>query len=207
MELKKVKIADIKPYEKNPRKNDDAVDKVIESIRQCEYISPIVVDENGVILAGHTRYKAMQRMGMDELEVVIKSGLTDEQKRKYRIFDNRVAEFSTWDMDLLESEIADLNFEGFDFEFSFSNRLDQQKHTSETHISTGDCIESDDEYDCEDYVEFDIENDKMAGMEDVTINISVPRKFANEIREYLRFGEPNTAPGLGRGVMKRCGLL
>lgn len=63
MEIKRVKIGQIKPYENNPRLNDGAVDAVAESIRQCGYCAPIVVDENMVILAGHTRHKALQKLG------------------------------------------------------------------------------------------------------------------------------------------------
>ena len=63
MKLKTVPISSIKPYEHNPRRNDDAVDAVAESIRQCSYVAPIVVDENNVILAGHTRWKALQQLG------------------------------------------------------------------------------------------------------------------------------------------------
>lgn len=117
MELKKVKIADIIPYENNPRKNDEAVDAVAESIRQCGYCAPIVVDENMVILAGHTRLKALKKLGKDEAEVVIKDGLTEEQKKKYRLLDNKTNEFAEWDFDKLQFEAADLDFGDFDFGF------------------------------------------------------------------------------------------
>ena len=108
----------VHPYERNPRKNDDAVDAVAESIKQCGYIAPIIVDEDGVILAGHTRYKALQKLGRTECEVVVKEGLTEEQKRKYRILDNKTAELASWDFDLLETELEGLDFEGFDFGLS-----------------------------------------------------------------------------------------
>lgn len=106
------------PYERNPRKNDDAVDAVAESIKQCGYIAPIIVDEDGVILAGHTRYKALQKLGRAECEVIVKEGLSEEQKRKYRILDNKTAELASWDFDLLETELEGLDFEGFDFGLS-----------------------------------------------------------------------------------------
>lgn len=118
MEIVKLKLSQIKPYENNPRRNDIAVDAVAESIRQCGYCSPILVDENNIILAGHTRYKALQKLGWQEAEVVVRDGLTDEQKRKYRLLDNKTNEFAGWDFDLLESEIEGLDFEGFDFGFS-----------------------------------------------------------------------------------------
>ena len=116
-ELKTVKLKDIVPYENNPRHNDQAVDAVKESIKQCEYIAPIIVDEDMVILAGHTRHKALKALGRKEAEVMIVSGLTEEQKKKYRLLDNKTNELASWDIDLLEVELEDLDFEGFDFGF------------------------------------------------------------------------------------------
>ena len=118
MELKKLKLTEIKPYGKNPRKNDGAVDAVAESIKQCGYCSPIVVDENYEVLAGHTRLKALKKLGRKECEVVVKEGLTEEQKQKYRILDNKTGEFAEWDLDILQEQLKDLDFEGFDFGFA-----------------------------------------------------------------------------------------
>jgi hypothetical protein len=116
MEIKVMKLTDVVPYENNPRKNDHAVDAVMESIKQCGYVAPIIVDENHIILAGHTRYKALKKLGKKEAEVIIRSGLSDEQKRKYRILDNKTSEFAEWDFEKLESEIADLDFSDFSFD-------------------------------------------------------------------------------------------
>lgn len=115
--LKTVKLTEIKPYANNPRHNNQAVDAVKESIRQCEYIAPIIVDESMEILAGHTRHKALKALGKTEAEVMIVTGLTDEQKRKYRLLDNKTNELAEWDIDLLEVELEDLDFEGYDFGF------------------------------------------------------------------------------------------
>lgn len=123
MEIKVLNLEDLVPYENNPRKNDGAVDAVVESIKQCGYVAPIIIDEENVILAGHTRYKALQKLGRKEAEVVIRSGLTEEQKRKYRILDNKTNEFAEWDFGKLEEELSGLEFNGFDFGFDFS-RLD-----------------------------------------------------------------------------------
>lgn len=117
MEIVTRNLKDIHPYERNPRKNDNAVDAVAESIKQCGYIAPIIVDEGGVILAGHTRYKALQKLGRSECEVIVKEGLSEEQKRKYRILDNKTAELASWDFDLLETELEGLDFGDFDFEW------------------------------------------------------------------------------------------
>lgn len=115
MEYVKKRLAEIRPYENNPRINDGAVDDVVESIRQCSYIAPIIVDEDGVILAGHTRYKALLKLGYGECDVVIAAGLTEGQKRKYRLYDNKTAEFAGWDQKKLGAELADVDFCGYDF--------------------------------------------------------------------------------------------
>lgn len=115
MEYVKKRLADIRPYGNNPRINDGAVDDVVESIRQCSYIAPIIVDEDGVILAGHTRYKALLKLGYEECDVVIAAGLTEDQKRKYRLYDNKTAEFAGWDQKKLGAELADVDFCGYDF--------------------------------------------------------------------------------------------
>ena len=115
MEYQKKRLEDIRPYENNPRINDDAVEDVMESIRQCSYIAPIVVDEDGVILAGHTRYKALLRLGYDECDVIVAEGLNEEQKRKYRLYDNKTAELAEWDQRKLMEELSDVDFLGYDF--------------------------------------------------------------------------------------------
>ena len=114
MQIVTRKLSEIYPYENNPRKNAQAVEAVAESIRQCGYIAPIIVDENGVILAGHTRYKALQKLGRDEAQVVVKEGLTEEQKRKYRLLDNKTGELAEWDFDLLADELDRLDFGNLD---------------------------------------------------------------------------------------------
>ena len=114
----KIPIDQLIPYENNPRKNDEAVPYVEESINQVGYITPIVVDENNVILAGHTRLKALMAKGeQEEIEVLKVSGLSDEKKRKYRLYDNKTGEIAEWDFSKLEEELADLDFGDFDFGF------------------------------------------------------------------------------------------
>ncbi|MCM1441146.1 MAG: ParB N-terminal domain-containing protein [Roseburia sp.] len=115
MEYVRKRLDEIQPYGNNPRVNDGAVADVMESIRQCSYVAPIIVDEDGVILAGHTRYKALVRLGYEECEVVVAAGLTEGQKRKYRLYDNKTAEFSGWDQKKLKEELFDVDFEGYDF--------------------------------------------------------------------------------------------
>ncbi|MCC9750481.1 ParB N-terminal domain-containing protein, partial [Streptococcus agalactiae] len=104
-----VDIDSIKPYQKNARLNDgDAVEKVAASIKEFGFQQPILVDENNVIITGHTRLKAAKSLGIDKIPISHAIGLTDEQIKAYRLADNRVAEFSMWDFDLLESEIEEL---------------------------------------------------------------------------------------------------
>lgn len=114
MVLKDVPLSSIRPYPNNPRRNDHAVDAVAESIRQCGYIAPIIVDEDGVILAGHTRYKALLKLGRERCQVAVAEGLTPAQKRKYRLLDNKTGELAGWDVSLLDAELDGLDFEGLD---------------------------------------------------------------------------------------------
>ena len=115
MKLERLKLSEITPYGNNPRKNDDAVNAVAESIRQCSYITPVIVDEDHVIIAGHTRYKALAALGMDDAECLVCDGLTEEQKKKYRFLDNKTGEKAAWDLMKLEAELEGLDLEGFDF--------------------------------------------------------------------------------------------
>lgn len=127
MELIEKKLSELIPYANNPRKNDGAVDAVMESIKQCGYISPIVIDENNEILAGHTRYKAMKKLKIKTAKCVVMEGLTEEQKRKYRILDNKTGEFAEWDIDLLNIELEGLDFEGFDFGFDLPEEEEEKE--------------------------------------------------------------------------------
>lgn len=116
-------IGDIKPYEKNPRKNDDAVKYVANSIREFGFKVPIVVDKDGVIVAGHTRYKAAKELGYETVPVIVADDLTEEQVKAFRIADNKTGDQAQWDMDLLGEEIAELlNVEGLDMtDFGFGD--------------------------------------------------------------------------------------
>ena len=120
MEIIKIKVEQVIPYENNPRKNDGAVAAVVESIKQCGYCSPIIIDENNMILCGHTRLKALKQLGYKEVECVRKLGMTEDEKKKYRILDNKTAEIAEWDFDLLNEELKNLDFGDFDFGFDMS---------------------------------------------------------------------------------------
>lgn len=97
------------PYENNPRRNEKAVEAVKNSIEEFGFKNPIIVDENNVIISGHTRRLAAIELGLKTVPVVIASDLTEEQVRAFRLADNRVASFSTWDEDKLKEEIAEID--------------------------------------------------------------------------------------------------
>ena len=115
------KLTELKPYKNNPRFNEEAVEDVIESIKQTGNLDPIEIDENGVILSGHTRLKALKRLGYTETEVLVYEGLTEEQKRKYRILANKTGEKAEWDMSKLREELDGLDFGDFDFGFDLDS--------------------------------------------------------------------------------------
>lgn len=119
MQITQMAIKDVHPYENNPRKNDDAVQYVAESIQQFGFKVPIVVDKDNIIVTGHTRYKAAKKLKLDTVPVIKADDLTDEQIKAYRLADNKVAEKSQWDFDLLQEEldgIFDIDMEAFGFE-------------------------------------------------------------------------------------------
>jgi len=107
-------IATIRPYDKNPRVNDGAVDAVAASLKQFGVRQPIVVDSDGVIVCGHTRWKAAQKLGLAKVPVHVATDLSPEQVRAYRLADNKTAELAEWDMDLLPIELKDLQAADFD---------------------------------------------------------------------------------------------
>lgn len=120
--LVRLAVEDLIPYEKNPRRiPQEAIDDVKESFRQCGVIDPIEVDEDNVILAGHTRRLAAIELGVKEVDVLRVTGLTEQQKRKYRLLANKTGEKSGWDYELLDWELEDLDFEGYDFGFDVFN--------------------------------------------------------------------------------------
>lgn len=121
MQIVEKKIADIKPYEKNPRKNDSAVDAVANSIKEFGFKVPVVIDKDNIIVCGHTRYKAAKKLGLDKVPCVVADDLTDEQIKAYRLADNKVSELAEWDIDLLGEEldgIFDIDMSDFGFDLS-----------------------------------------------------------------------------------------
>ena len=116
--------------EKNPRFNDNAVDKVAKSIQDYGFLVPIVIDKNGIILAGHTRYKASKKLNLKEVPVIVANNLSDIKGKEFRLVDNRVGDYATWDTDLLREELdaianEDLS-EYYEFDDMIQNLLDDE---------------------------------------------------------------------------------
>ncbi len=114
MQIQNVPITSVKPYEKNPRFNDDAVDAVAKSIKEFGWQQPIVVYREMVIIVGHTRLKAAESLGLTEVPVIVAENLTPEQVKAYRIADNKTGEIAEWNYELLPFEIKDLQDANFD---------------------------------------------------------------------------------------------
>jgi hypothetical protein len=118
VKVSEVAIAKVIPYARNPRKNAEAVAKVAASIKEFGWRQPIVVDEKGVIIAGHTRLLAAQRLGLAEVPVHVATGLSPAQVKAYRLMDNRSGQEAEWDENLLSLEFADLKEMKFDLDLT-----------------------------------------------------------------------------------------
>lgn len=108
MQVEQRPTASLKPYPGNPRKNAQAVAPVVASIREFGFRVPILVDGDGVIIAGHTRLLAAQELGMDTVPVIVAADLTPEQVSAFRVADNKTNDFATWDDAALQAILRDL---------------------------------------------------------------------------------------------------
>lgn len=114
MRIVEKKIDDLKPYEQNPRCNDNAVESVAASIREFGFKVPLVIDKDGIIVAGHTRHKAAKLLGLEKVPCIVANDLTPEQIKAFRLADNKVGELATWDTKLEFLELSELDKIGFD---------------------------------------------------------------------------------------------
>lgn len=119
MEIIQKRLDELKPYEKNPRRNAEAVEFVANSIKEFGFKVPIVVDKNNVIVAGHTRYLASKELGLETVPCIVADDLTDKQIKAFRIADNKTADKALWDFNLLGDELKGLldDFNMVDFGF------------------------------------------------------------------------------------------
>jgi len=132
-------IEDIIPYENNPRHNENAVDYVANSIKEFGFKVPIIIDKENVVVTGHTRLKASEKLGIKKVPVIMASDLTEEQIKAFRLADNKVAQFSSWDMEKLELELEDINIDMCEFGFEDLNMViednEQIDETTDTHFN------------------------------------------------------------------------
>ena len=115
------------PYENNPRNNDVAVGKVAASIQNFGFKNPIIIDKNNVIVAGHTRLKAAEQLGLETVPVIMADDLTEEQVKAFRLADNKTGELSGWDFSMLEEEldsIQNIDMSEFGFDVDADINLD-----------------------------------------------------------------------------------
>lgn len=133
IEIKYLNVADLKEYENNPRKNKKAVAAVAESIKQFGFKNPIIIDKDGVIIAGHTRKAAAEQLGLATVPCIVADDLTPEQAAAFRLADNKTAELAEWDFEKLNEEIkalADFPVDMADFGFDLSE-FEERKEVEE----------------------------------------------------------------------------
>lgn len=126
-------VSDLKPYEKNAKKHEaKQIENVAKSIKEFGFVQPIVIDKDDVIIIGHCRYEASKKLGLIEVPCLKVEDLTEEQVNMLRIVDNKTNE-SAWDLEMLKSEINELDFHNFDFDFGFQDETeDEKKYNAET---------------------------------------------------------------------------
>lgn len=139
MKIIEMDIDKIIPYENNPRINDNAVDKVVESIKQFGFKQPIVVDKENIIIVGHTRLKALKKLNYKKVPVLIADDLPEEKVKAYRLADNKTNEFASWDIELLENELLELKEFKCDFnisDFGFDMNFDEKEFENDSDLYT-----------------------------------------------------------------------
>ena len=128
-------LAELIPYAGNAKKHDSTqIANVAESIRQFGFVQPIVIDRDGVIVIGHCRALAAEKLGMKEVPCVCVDDLTPEQVNALRIVDNKSNE-SPWDFDILPDELADIDLSGFDFDFGLDKKKNKEEIDGEVEFS------------------------------------------------------------------------
>ena len=128
MQIINVRVDELRAYDKNPRRNDDAVEYVANSIREFGFKVPVVIDNKNTIVCGHTRVKAAVKLGMGEVPCIVADDLTPAQIKAFRLADNKVGELALWDWDLLSDEMEELDELGIDMsDFGFLSIEDDEE--------------------------------------------------------------------------------
>lgn len=135
MEIVNKKVEELKPYANNPRFNDDAVEYVANSIKEFGFKVPIIIDAGGVIIAGHTRYKASLALGLDEVPCIVADDLTEEQIKAFRLADNKVSEYAEWNFELLSEEMSDIDVDMSNFGFESLDDISDEDFIKDTEIT------------------------------------------------------------------------
>lgn len=154
MNVIEMNITDVVPYTNNPRDNAEAIERVRESIEQFGFKVPIVIDQNNVIIAGHTRLEAAKELNMKKVPVIQAADLTEEQAAAFRLADNKVAEFSQWNMKQLQKEldqIQNIDMEAFGFEElqEEAKQLEEPEAVIEDKTNVYVLVECDDDFHAE----------------------------------------------------------
>lgn len=134
MTIKEINVYDLVDYDNNPRHNDAAVEAVANSIKEFGFKVPIIIDKNNVIVAGHTRRRAAELLGLEKVPCIVADDLTPAQIKAFRLADNKTAELADWDFSKLNEELADLEMIDFDmsqFGFDDLNAVEEETETAE----------------------------------------------------------------------------
>ena len=128
------KTSDLVPYENNPRLNDEAVDYLANSIKAFGFKVPIVITADNVIVAGHTRLKACEKLKIKEVPCIIADDLTEEEIRAFRLADNKVGEIATWDFPKLDFEMSEISFDMTQFGFEDMEEMEQPEELDDDKV-------------------------------------------------------------------------
>lgn len=140
MQVQDTDISKIKPYKNNPRDNSEAIGEVAKSIKAYGFQQPIVVDKDGIIVVGHTRYEAAKSLGLKTIPVVWASNLSEQQVKGYRLADNKTNDYSVWDNKKLLQELQDIDediYTGFKESSIFEDVLDESDNSPVTENNKG----------------------------------------------------------------------
>ena len=135
------KLSELHLNDRNPRINDNAVDVVAKSIEKYGFKNPLIVDTNGKIWCGNTRYKASKKLGLKEVPCIIADDLTEEQIREYALLDNKTNELADWDFELLGEELADLDLSDFDLDWGINEDDNSNKERIDKSDKLNDIYE------------------------------------------------------------------
>ena len=187
MKIEILKLSEIKPYIGNAKQHPDwHIKQIASSIEEFGFNDPIAIDENNTIIEGHGRAMAAELLKLETVPVIKLTHMSEAQRKAYIIAHNKLTMNTDFDLEKLRVEMDELKIMDFD--------LDWMGFDLKDDITI-------------DYSDLDAENDSLEGMQDFNITVTVPEKYQTVVTEWLANGEPKTAPGIGKGVMKRCGLL